>query len=85
MNLTLKVWRQQSANAPGNFASYEVRDITPDMSFLEMLDALNEDLLTAKSLPLHSNTTVAKGFAALAVFSSTEWPMAVNPARLYAS
>jgi len=52
MNLTLKVWRQQSANAPGNFASYEVRDITPDMSFLEMLDALNEDLINRQEPPI---------------------------------
>jgi succinate dehydrogenase / fumarate reductase, iron-sulfur subunit len=45
MNLTLRVWRQQNANAPGSFVSYQVSDVTPDMSFLEMLDALNEDLI----------------------------------------
>ena len=52
MNLTLRVWRQQSANAPGNFESYEVREVTPDMSFLEMLDALNEDLINRKEPPI---------------------------------
>src|SRR5246500_1769829 len=52
MNLTLRVWRQQSANASGSFASYEVRDVTPDMSFLEMLDALNEDLINRKEPPI---------------------------------
>ena len=38
MNLTVKIWRQQSAAAQGQFVSYQVKDITPDMSFLEMLD-----------------------------------------------
>jgi succinate dehydrogenase / fumarate reductase, iron-sulfur subunit len=46
MNLTLRIWRQQNANAQGQFVTYQVREVTPDMSFLEMLDALNEDLLT---------------------------------------
>src|SRR4030081_3719102 len=44
MNLTLKIWRQQSAKAPGAFAVYQVQGVTPDMSFLEMLDLLNENL-----------------------------------------
>src|SRR5579885_698717 len=44
MNLFLKIWRQSRKDAPGEFKEYQVRDITPDMSFLEMLDALNEDL-----------------------------------------
>ena len=46
MNLTLKVWRQQSTKAPGKFVTYQVKEVTPDMSFLEMLDAFNEDLLS---------------------------------------
>ena len=50
MNLTLKVWRQQAKNAPGKFVEYQVKDITKEMSFLEMLDVLNEDL-SAKGEP----------------------------------
>jgi succinate dehydrogenase / fumarate reductase, iron-sulfur subunit len=50
MNLTVKIWRQQSAAAQGQFVSYQVKDITPDMSFLEMLDVINEDL-TGKGEP----------------------------------
>ena len=46
MNFTLRVWRQQNATAPGKFVTYQVKEVTPDMSFLEMLDALNEDLLS---------------------------------------
>ncbi|KJY25458.1 succinate dehydrogenase, partial [Streptomyces katrae] len=45
MKLTLRVWRQQNADAPGAMASYEVDGISKDMSFLEMLDTLNEDLI----------------------------------------
>src|SRR5271155_1834325 len=52
MNLTLRVWRQQSANAPGRFDAYQVKDVTPDMSFLEMLDSLNEALLSREEPPI---------------------------------
>ncbi|WP_324679572.1 succinate dehydrogenase/fumarate reductase iron-sulfur subunit [Hymenobacter sp. GOD-10R] len=45
MNLTLKVWRQKNRNAEGQIVEYQVKDISPEMSFLEMLDVLNEDLL----------------------------------------
>ena len=46
MNLTLKVWRQKNAKETGSFATYQVRDISPDMSFLEMMDVLNEQLIS---------------------------------------
>ena len=52
MNLTLRIWRQQSANTPGGFHTYHVKDVTRDMSFLEMLDALNEDLLSQNAAPV---------------------------------
>jgi succinate dehydrogenase / fumarate reductase iron-sulfur subunit len=45
MNLFLKIWRQRDPKTPGKFVTYEVKDVTADMSFLEMLDLLNEDLL----------------------------------------
>ncbi|GES34363.1 succinate dehydrogenase/fumarate reductase iron-sulfur subunit [Streptomyces angustmyceticus] len=45
MNLTLRIWRQPNADAPGAPVTYEVAGISPDMSFLEMLDTLNEELL----------------------------------------
>ena len=44
MKLTLRIWRQKDRRTAGRFVSYEVGDVTPDMSFLEMLDVLNEDL-----------------------------------------
>jgi succinate dehydrogenase / fumarate reductase, iron-sulfur subunit len=45
MNFTLKVWRQEDPNVEGAFESYEVADVTPDQSFLEMFDGLNDQLI----------------------------------------
>ncbi len=45
MNLTLKIWRQNGANDQGKIVDYPVADISPDMSFLEMLDVLNNQLI----------------------------------------
>lgn len=45
MNLTLKIWRQKSKDDAGGFVTYPVSDVSPDMSFLEMLDVLNESLI----------------------------------------
>ena len=52
MNLTLKIWRQLNPQAAGKFVTYEVKDVTKDMSFLEMLDKLNEDLLDRGEPPV---------------------------------
>src|SRR6478672_11554634 len=52
MDFTLKIWRQQNAKAQGQFVTYQVKEVTPDMSFLEMLDALNEDLLSQGEPPV---------------------------------
>jgi succinate dehydrogenase iron-sulfur subunit len=52
MNLTLSIWRQQNADSTGQFVTYQVKDVTPDMSFLEMLDALNEDLINRQEPPV---------------------------------
>ena len=45
MNLTLKVWRQANAIAKGKMEIYPIADVSPDMSFLEMMDVLNEQLM----------------------------------------
>ena len=44
MKLKLHIWRQDGPGAPGKFHDYQLDDVSPDMSFLEMLDVLNEDL-----------------------------------------
>lgn len=46
MNLTLKIWRQRNPEDKGKMATYKVSDVTPDMSFLEMIDVLNEGLIS---------------------------------------
>jgi succinate dehydrogenase / fumarate reductase iron-sulfur subunit len=48
MRFTLKIWRQENAKAKGRFETYKVDDISPDCSFLEMLDILNSHLIADK-------------------------------------
>jgi len=61
MNLTLKVWRQKSASVPGGFETYEARDIIPDMSFLEMLDVVNEGLIASGREPIAFDSDCREG------------------------
>jgi succinate dehydrogenase / fumarate reductase iron-sulfur subunit len=52
MNLTLKVWRQKDSRSPGSLVTYHVPDVVDHMSFLEMLDVLNEDLTEKGEEPI---------------------------------
>jgi succinate dehydrogenase / fumarate reductase iron-sulfur subunit len=52
MNLTLKVWRQKNTNSQGAFETYQVKDISSEMSFLEMIDVLNERLIAEGADPI---------------------------------
>ena len=52
MNLTLNVWRQKDADAKGEMETYHMKDVSPDMSFLEMLDILNEQLHASGDEPV---------------------------------
>ncbi len=52
LNLTLKVWRQSSPQTKGKFVTYQVQDISTHMSFLEMLDVLNEKLILKGEEPI---------------------------------
>lgn len=52
MNLTLKVWRQKNTKSKGNFDTYKVKDISSEMSFLEMFDVLNEQLIKEGKQPI---------------------------------
>ena len=45
MNLTLKIWRQANATSKGEMVTYPIENVSPDMSFLEMMDVLNEQLI----------------------------------------
>ena len=52
INLTLKVWRQQNTATKGEFVTYQVKDISQEMSFLEMFDVLNEQLIKEDKEPI---------------------------------
>jgi succinate dehydrogenase / fumarate reductase iron-sulfur subunit len=52
LNLTLRVWRQKGPNAPGKFETYQAKDISTHMSFLEMLDVVNEELIEKGEEPI---------------------------------
>jgi succinate dehydrogenase / fumarate reductase iron-sulfur subunit len=52
MNLTLKIWRQKDANAKGQMVDYKVTEISEHMSFLEMMDVLNEQLVNSGDEPV---------------------------------
>ena len=52
MNLNLKIWRQKNAQDKGKMVDYQIADVSPDMSFLEMLDVLNDQLITKGDEPV---------------------------------
>ncbi len=61
MNFTLKVWRQKDPETPGRFVVYEAVDVLPDMSFLEMLDEVNEKLTTGADEPIAFDSDCREG------------------------
>ena len=65
MNLTLKVWRQKNGEAPGQFETYEARDVLPDMSFLEMLDVVNERLIEQRKDPIAFDSDCREGICGM--------------------
>jgi succinate dehydrogenase / fumarate reductase iron-sulfur subunit len=65
MNLTLKVWRQKDNASPGAFEICEARDVLPDMSFLEMLDVVNEGLIAAGREPIAFDSDCREGICGM--------------------
>jgi succinate dehydrogenase / fumarate reductase iron-sulfur subunit len=61
VNLTLRVWRQAGPDAPGRFETYEATDISADSSFLEMLDVVNEALITDGEEPIEFSHDCREG------------------------
>jgi succinate dehydrogenase / fumarate reductase iron-sulfur subunit len=61
MTLNLEIWRQKSANQAGAFATYQLSGVTPDMSFLEMLDLLNEKLIREGKEPVEFDSDCREG------------------------
>src|SRR3954468_4045620 len=65
MNLVLKVWRQKNGSSEGSFATYEARNVIPDMSFLEMLDVLNEELIAQGEDPVAFDSDCREGICGM--------------------
>jgi succinate dehydrogenase / fumarate reductase, iron-sulfur subunit len=61
INLTLKVWRQPAAATQGAFVSYEAKNVNEHMSFLEMLDVVNEDLIARGEEPIAFDSDCREG------------------------
>ena len=65
MRLTLRVWRQKGPDDSGGFATYIAKDVSPDMSFLEMLDVVNEELTTQGQDPIAFDSDCREGICGM--------------------
>ncbi|THD69386.1 succinate dehydrogenase/fumarate reductase iron-sulfur subunit [Robertkochia marina] len=61
MKLKLKIWRQKNADSAGKIVDYDINNVSPDMSFLEMLDVLNEDLIAKGDDPVEFDHDCREG------------------------
>ncbi len=61
MTLRLRIWRQTDADTPGKLVDYTVKDVSTHMSFLEMLDVLNEDLIRKRERPIEFDSDCREG------------------------
>ena len=61
MNFLLKIWRQANPKSKGEFGTYEARDISPDTSFLEMLDIVNDELTERGEAPIAFDSDCREG------------------------
>jgi len=61
MNLTLRIWRQDNAEDSGRFETHEAIDVSPDMSFLEMLDVVNEGIIADGNEPIAFDSDCREG------------------------
>jgi succinate dehydrogenase / fumarate reductase iron-sulfur subunit len=65
MHLTLRIWRQKDAQSEGQFVDYRLPDVSPDMSFLEMLDVLNQDLARRGEEPVAFDSDCREGICGM--------------------
>ena len=79
MNLTLRVWRQASPSAPGRLVDYKAANISPDMSFLEMLDVVNEGLIKAGQDPIAFDSDCREGICGTCGFLVNGVPHGPDP------
>ena len=65
MRLTLRIWRQEGPKAKGELVTYDLDDVSPDMSFLEMLDVLNERLIAEGTEPIAFDSDCREGICGM--------------------
>src|SRR5919106_6438377 len=79
MRIHLKVWRQAGPNASGRLVDYTVEHVSPDMSFLEMLDVLNEDLIVRSEDPVAFDSDCREGICGTCGFLVDGIPHGPDP------
>ena len=79
MRIHLKVWRQAGPNAPGQLVDYTVEQVSPDMSFLEMLDVLNEQLIAKGDDPVAFDSDCREGICGTCGFLVDGVPHGPDP------
>ena len=72
MNLTLKIWRQLDASDKGKMVDYKVTEISEHMSFLEMMDVLNEQLIASGKEPVAFDHDCREGICGMCYMYITE-------------
>ena len=65
LSLNLQIWRQAGPDKPGKMVDYKLNDVSPDMSFLEMLDVLNDDLLQKGEEPVEFDNDCREGICGM--------------------
>ena len=65
MNLKLKIWRQKNSNSSGEIVDYNISDVSPDMSFLEMMDVLNNELISKDQDPISFDHDCREGICGM--------------------
>ncbi|GAA3517666.1 succinate dehydrogenase/fumarate reductase iron-sulfur subunit [Actinocatenispora rupis] len=86
MNLTLRIWRQSGPDESGEMVTYQVTDVSPDMSFLEMLDILNEDLILRGEQPVafdHDCREGICGSCGMVINGSAHGPVQTTTCQLH--
>ena len=79
MRIHLKVWRQAGPAAPGRFVDYTAEDVSPDMSFLEMLDVVNETLIARAEDPIAFESDCREGICGACGFVVNGIPHGPDP------
>ena len=79
MRINLKIWRQSGPDKPGRFVEYTAPDVSPDMSFLEMLDVINEELIVKGEDPIAFDSDCREGICGTCGFLVSGVPHGPEP------